>query len=79
MKEEFDNSSVENYLIILAESDNKEEEKEGTVEKDFHILKFDKEENELIEDLQEELYDTIFSKRVWDSDQHIFLIRYQRK
>ena len=33
--------------------------KEDTVENDFHILKFDKEENELIEDLQEELDDTI--------------------
>ena len=50
MKEEVDNPSDENYPIILAESDD-EKEKEGTIEKDFHILKFEKEESELIEDL----------------------------
>ena len=56
------------------------EEKEYTVENDFHILKFDKEEGELIEDLQEKLDDTIFPKRVRDSDLHKFYeIRYQRK
>ena len=79
-KEEVDNPSDENYSIILAESDDEEEEKEGTVEKNFNILKFDKEESELIEDLQEELDDVIFSKRVMDSDLHKFYeIRYERK
>ena len=65
----------------MAESDDEEEEeKEGTVEKNFNILKFDKEESELIEDLQEELDDVIFSKRVMDSDLHKFYeIRYERK
>ena len=79
LKEEVGNSSDENYSTILAESDH-EEEKEGTVEKDFHILKFDKEKSELIIDLQEELDDTTFSKRVRDSDLHKFYkIRCQRK
>ena len=50
VKEKVDNPSDENYSIILAKSDD-EEEKEGTVEKDFHILKFDKKESELIKDL----------------------------
>ena len=62
VKEEVDNFSDENCSIILTESDDEEEEKEGTGEKDFHILKFDKEENELIEDLQEKLDNTIFLK-----------------
>ena len=80
VKEVVGNTSDENYSIILAESDDEEEEKEGTVEKDFRILKFDKEESELIEDLQEELDDAIFPKRVRDSDLHKFYeIRYQRK
>ena len=63
MKEEVDNPSDENYLIILAESDKKEE-KEGILEKDFHILKFDKKESELIEDLQEE-FDWRSSRGIW--------------
>ena len=80
VKEDVDNPSDENYSIILAESDDEEEEKMGTVEKDFHILKFDKEESELIEYLQLELDDAIFPKRVRDSDLHKFYeIRYQRK
>ena len=80
VKEEVDNPSDENYSIILAESDDEEEEKEGKVEKDFHILKIDKEESELIEDLQEELDGTISSKRVRDSDLHkCYEIIYQRK
>ena len=86
VKEEVDNPSDDNYSIILAESDDEEEEKEGTVEKedtvekDFPILKFDKEESELIENLQEELDDAIFPKRVRDSDLHKFYeIRYQKK
>ena len=79
VNEEIDNPSDDNYSIILAESDE-EEEKEGTVEKDFHILKFDKEESGFIEDLQEEFNDAIFPKRVRDSDLHKFYeIRYQRK
>ena len=80
VKEEIDNPSDENCSIILTESDDEEEEKEGTVEKDFHILKFDKEENELIEDLQEELDDIIFRNIVRDLNLHIFYeIRYKRK
>ena len=80
VNEEVDNPSDENYSIILSESDD-EEEMEGIIEKDFHILKFDKEESELIEDLQEKLDDdAIFPKRVRDSDLHKFYeIRYQRK
>ena len=46
----------------MTESDDEEKEKEWTVKKNFHILKFDKEESELIEDLQEELNDTIFQR-----------------
>ena len=73
VKEEVGNPSDENYSIILAESDDVEE-------KDFHILKFEKKESELIEHLQEELDDKIFPKRVKDSDLHKFYeIRYQRK
>ena len=74
MKEEVDNPSDVNYSIILTESDDKKEEK------DFHILKFDKEESELIEDLQEELDGAVFPKRVRGLDLHKFYeIRYQRK
>ena len=72
MKEEVNNSSDENYSAILAESDEEEEEKEDSVKNDFHILKFDKEESELIENLQEELDDMIFPKIVRDSDLHKF-------
>ena len=61
-REEIDNSCDENYSIILAESDD-EEEKEGTVEKDFHILEFDKEESELIKDLQFEFMMIWFFQR----------------
>ena len=38
VKEEVDNPSDENYSIILAESDDEKEEKEGTAEKDFHFF-----------------------------------------
>ena len=62
VKEEVDNPCDENCSIILTESDDEEEKKEGTGEKDFHILKFYKEESELIEDLQEKLDNTIFLK-----------------
>ena len=80
VKEEVDNPSDVNYSIILAELDNEEEEKEGIAEKDFHILKFDKEESELVEDLQEELDGTISSKRKRDSDLHkCYEIIYQIK
>ena len=74
-----DNPSDENYSIILEELDDEEEEKEGRVEKDFHILKFDEEESELIEFLQEELDGAVFPKRVRGSDLHKFYeIRYQK-
>ena len=59
MKEDEDNLIDENCSIILIELD-KEEEKEDTVKIDFHILKFAKEESELIEDVQEEIDDTSF-------------------
>ena len=47
--------------------------------KNFHTLKFDKEESELIGDFKEELDDEIFSQRVRDSYRHKFYeVNYQK-